>query len=50
VTRTPSQIGRANRRNGRQTERSVRDHLRAWWPELDYTHPGGPGRVHTDDQ
>lgn len=48
--RTPAQIGRANRRNGRDAERKVRDHLRAWWPELDYTHAGGPSRQHTDDR
>lgn len=50
MTRTPSQIGRANRRNGRQTERAVRYYLRTWWPEIDYTHPGGPGRKHDDDR
>lgn len=50
MTRTASQQGRANRRNGKDTERAVRDHLRRWWPELDYLHPGGPGRTHEGDQ
>lgn len=50
MARTPAQIGKANRRNGRDAERKVRDHLRAWWPELDYTHAGGPSRQHTDDR
>lgn len=48
--RTPTQIGKANRRNGQETERKVRDHLRTWWPDLDYTHAGGPTRTHTDDR
>lgn len=48
--RTPAQIGKANRRNGRDAERKVRDHLRTWWPELDYTHAGGPSRQHADDR
>lgn len=48
--RTPAQIGKANRRNGQETERKVRDHLRTWWPDLDYTHAGGPTRQHTDDR
>lgn len=48
--RTPAQIGKANRRNGQETERKVRDYLRARWPELDYTHAGGPTRQHVDDR
>lgn len=48
--RTPAQIGKANRRNGQETERKVRDHLRTWWPDLDYTHAGGPSRKHADDR
>ena len=50
MTRTPSQIGKANRRNGREAERKVRDYLRLWWPEIDYTHPGGPTRQTSDDR
>lgn len=49
--RTPAQIGKANRRNGREAERKVRDHLRPrGWPELDYAHAGGPSRQHSDDR
>ena len=47
--RTASQRGRANRRQGRETERAVRDHLRQWWPTIDYYHPGGHTRTHADD-
>lgn len=50
MTRTASQRGRANRRQGRETERAVRDYLRAWWHDIDYTHPGGPGRTHSGDR
>lgn len=49
MTRTPSQQGRANRRNGRETEQKVRDHLRQWWPDIDYLHPGGVYRAHETD-
>lgn len=51
MARTPAQIGKANRRNGRDAERKVRDWLRPrGWPELDYTHAGGPTRAHADDR
>jgi len=47
--RTPAQIGKANRRNGREAERYARDYLRAWWPDIDYLHPGGVYRAHETD-
>ena len=33
AARTPSQIGRANRRRGATVERSVARYLAAWWPD-----------------
>ena len=49
MTQTASQRGKANRRQGKETEQRTRDYLRAWWPDIDYLHPGGVYRTHEDD-